>query len=135
MGPEDGSRCAMGLRIAQILLLTAGVLAIPALFFTWLQAYLNIWGQVRIPTPSEISAYEWTAGLSLLIAVVSLAVAIIRRRRGWIVMSVIVLLVIGGTAFVFSVPQARWVPSSAPVPVDRQPHPPCYSGSNDCVGG
>lgn len=126
-------RTTRGLSIAVLLALVAGSALMFALPLGWFRVYFSIWEAADPPTSEEIMLYEWTAGLTLAFFVAAVALAIVRRRRGLIVLSALGLVLGFVVAFMFQVPSGRFMPD--PAPVVHEDHPVCYGTTGDCPGG
>ena len=111
-----------------------GVLLIGLLFFQFVDVYFTIWTPAVVGE-GDIRRYDVTAAICVIALGAALVAALVARRweLAWVAG---VLLVIGiVAALLFAVPQGRWMSvenDPAPLPSNYQP---CYSGSNDCVGG
>lgn len=127
------ARSGTGLSIAVIVLLVMGSALAFALPMQWFSVYFSIWDAAPPPTESDGDRYLWTAGLALVFLLAAFVVAIVRRGGGLIVLTVIAVSCALIGAFVFQVPQGRFVPE--PEPYDGPPHPVCYGTTGDCPGG
>lgn len=88
------------------------------------------------PTSGEILVHRLLAA-ALGLAVVTALVVAARRGASWaMIWHVGMALVALFTAALFAVPTIDWQDLRTPDPVPTGPsYEPCYSGSNDCVGG
>lgn len=93
-------------------------------------------GSCTAPSTEEIVIYRFLAS-ALGIAVVAALVLAARRGASWAMFwHLAVATVAGLTAAVFAVPSIDFDELREPDPVPANPnYEPCYSGSNDCVGG
>jgi O-antigen ligase len=105
-----------------------------ATFWHGLTVYF-CWSDCQGPDDSEILAHRLlTAGLALAV-VTTLVTATLRRGR-WVflwhlTMAGIALVV----ALLTAMPQIDWDGGQSPPPAPGPDYVPCYSGSNECVGG
>lgn len=132
---DDVGRRRREQRVAPAILfcLVVGVALFFALPVGWFGVYFSIWDVAEPPTTEEVARYEWTAGLAIAALALAMALAIVRRRRGLIITSAVVLVCTFIAAFVFQVPQGRFIPDPAPVVHDDLPV--CYGTTGDCPGG
>ncbi|MBA3418682.1 MAG: hypothetical protein H0U09_08300 [Geodermatophilaceae bacterium] len=122
------------LRLLDVVLVVALLGLLLAVFASHLDVYLVFLGEQPEVTESAIDRYESRAVVGLVLAIASLGQAVVRRSTGGSVTFGILLLVMLATIVVFAVPNGRWT-DRAPTPVQDQNYTPCFSGSNDCVGG
>jgi hypothetical protein len=114
-------------------LLVATIAVVFAMFVNWIGVYLEIWGGTPTVTQGAIVGYQVLAGIAIALTVGGMVLGFARRRVGFGISHVVLLLVVLLAATVFAVPRY-----SAPVPREHQlpsNYVPCFSGSNDCPGG
>ncbi|MBA3523156.1 MAG: hypothetical protein H0T85_01100 [Geodermatophilaceae bacterium] len=115
-------------------LLVTGMFLCLWVFFIHLEVYLVFLGAQPEVTDAAVTRYEWVAGSAVLVASVGVVVALFRGRWKALVAHTVLLAVTAGVVAFFAVPTDRW--EREPPPNDPGPgDTPCYSGSNDCVGG
>ena len=85
------------------------------------------------PTPDLVD-YWVTAGIMIAIQIGLLLRAILRRRGGLMLIASMALILTLGVALFLSVPKIDWRPDPA-TPTINPNYRPCYSGSDDCIGG
>ncbi|MCG8153855.1 hypothetical protein GUY44_25495, partial [Pimelobacter simplex] len=112
------------------------VVVIVLLPLQYLGAHLCAWGECAVPGPDEIRTFRVLAGVLAVAVVTTLALAVRRRARlavaGHAVVGVVGLV----AALVFAMPGIDWAGLRQDEPPARNPdYVPCYSGSDDCVGG
>ncbi|MDQ6522201.1 DUF6234 family protein [Nocardioides sp. LHD-245] len=113
---------------------TAGI----ALFLPLLQfgAYFCIGGACGGPDADAIRLYRVLVAVLATTAATTLALAVRRRARRAIRWHAVVAVAGLGSAVLFAVPAVDWADLLREDPPPPNPHyVPCYSGSNDCVGG
>ena len=92
-------------------------------------------GQLQEHPPApDVAGYWTTAGIMIAIQVGLSLRAILQRRGGLLVIAGLALTLTVVVALVLSVPKIDWRPDP-PAPTMNPNYAPCYSGSNDCVGG
>lgn len=108
-----------------------------ALFLPLLQfgAYFCIGGGCGGPDTDAIHLYRVLVTVLAAAAVLTLVLAVRRRARPAIRWHVAVALAGVGSAALFAVPAVDWGDLLREDPPPNPHHVPCYSGSNDCVGG
>lgn len=121
-------------RLSGVAALVIGLVLTFLLVWQFTDVYFVLDGQSDTPTDAQARRYVWTAALGLVSMASALLLATCASARGAIVASSIGLVLALIVAAVFAVPQDRWKPQP---PVNELPddYQPCYSGSNDCVGG
>ncbi|MBM7519315.1 DUF6234 family protein [Nocardioides nitrophenolicus] len=108
-----------------------------ALFLPLLQfgAYFCFGGGCG-PDPGAIHLYRVLVAVLAATAVTALILAVRRRARGMIRWHAAIALAGAASAVLFAIPAIDWAElrRDDPPPLDPS-YVPCYSGSNDCVGG
>ena len=122
------------LAILSGILCGGGTILIGVLFFQFVDVYFTIWTPAVVDG-GDVHRYELTAAICVIALGASVLSAVISRR--WELAWVAGILVVIGlvAALLFAVPQGRWMRADEapePLPTNYQP---CYSGSNNCVGG
>jgi hypothetical protein len=88
------------------------------------------------PSDGEILAYRVLAGALAAAVLTSIALATARGAAVAFVWHLSVAVVAAAVAVIFAVPQVDLRELAEPEPPAENPaYEPCYSGSNDCVGG
>ena len=129
--PRQDERTA--LVIVTISLLVVGSAIAFALPSQWFDVYFHIWGSATV-TAGDGTRFLWTAGLALGLLLAALVTAALRRRAGLIVLTSLALVCALIGAFVFQVPQGRFLPEPT-VPAYNDDFPVCYGTTGDCPGG
>jgi len=119
--------------VVQALLPFAVLLIVGALLWQYLDVYFTFSAVPDEVTARDRARYTVTAGIGVAVAISAVVLALVRRRVLAFVVAVVLATVMIGVAAVFAVPRPDWDPA----PIDNGPsnYEPCYSGSNDCVGG
>lgn len=98
--------------------------------------YFCLGGTCSHPTDQEILVYRLLATALGVTVVLSLALAARRRATAAFVWHLSVTVVAAGVGTLFAVPQIDVRELTEPeTPAENPAYVPCYSGSNDCVGG
>ena len=112
----------------------AAVVLTVATFWHGLTVYF-CWYGCDAPSDSEILVHRLLTG-GLAVAVLTTVVTAALRRGRWVFLwHVAVAAVALAVALVTAMPQIDWDGSRTPPPGPGPDYVPCYSGSNDCVGG
>ncbi len=128
--PDRGGVLA-GVSITLLVIGSALAFVLP---LQWFGVYFRLWGETAVATPAHGARYLWTAGLALAFLVAALIVAIVRRRAGLVVLTMLAVACALVGAFVFQVPQGRFRPEPA-APAYDVDFPVCYGTTGDCPGG
>lgn len=131
--PQPKRRFAL-IDAVSLTLMFVGFLFIPTLYYQLLEAYWRLDGSVPTITAVQESRYVWTVSLGCVSVAAALVIAVIRRRPGLIVSSIVVAIALLAAAVLFVVPQDRFTPAPEQTPLPSN-YSPCFSGSDDCVGG
>ena len=89
----------------------------------------------EFPLTAQDIARDWTTAAIMIGIQVALLVRAVRLHRGGLVLiSSVALNMAMGVSLLLSLPQIDWRPDP-PAYTTNPAYVPCYSGSNDCVGG
>jgi hypothetical protein len=130
---RDRHGARAGLTLVQVAIIVACVASLGLLFFGWLRVYFVIEGAPTL-LPSEVKSYDVVATVAIALPVAGIIAAAITRSRGFVIAQAAILLVMLAAAFVFQVPEGRWLPQPVTHHLPSN-YVPCYSGSGDCPGG
>ncbi len=129
--PRRSGAVARGLEVG---CLGLGVVLIVALFFQYLDIYFMMFDTKPVVTPYDEHRYLVTVTACVALLVIGAVAALVGGHPRVFVLGLVLLVVGLLAAALFAVPTGRWSPEPADVGPGPDYHP-CYSGSNDCVGG
>ena len=116
-----------------VLLLVGAIVAPIGMFMNAVSVYLVFEGGTPRVTHGAEVTYQALAAVGIALAVAGVVFAFVRRRVGFGVANIVVLLFVLGSAVIFAVPHyTSPEPTHTPLPSN---YVPCYTGSNDCPGG
>ena len=119
--------------VATALLMLGGTAAALLLFLQYLEVYFTIWGEADPASAEQEARYLVTAGAALGLVLAGGVLAAVRRRKGAVLGSILLLVFTLVIAGVFAVPRDRWTPE--PAPVENDDYAPCFGEGPNCVGG
>ena len=115
-----------------VLLLVCAIVAPIGMFMNSLRVYLVFEDGTPRVTHGAVVTYQVLAAVGIALALAGVVFAFVRRRVGFGIANIVVLLFVLGSAVIFAVPQyASPEPTHTPLPSN---YVPCYTGSN-CPGG
>ncbi len=123
--------------IGVVLLLALGAGAVSALVAHWFSVYFSISSSPRMASVRDGEIYVRSAAVAVAVPIVALVIALFVRARSLVILCAVFIVGLSLAALIFAIPQNRFVPHHeipTPKPANSNYHP-CYSGSNDCVGG
>lgn len=93
------------------------------------------WGGCDGPTATEVLVHRLLTGGLAIAVLTTLVTAALRRGRWVFLWHLAVAAVALVVALLTAMPQIDWDGTPTPPPGPGPDYVPCYSGSNDCVGG